>query len=371
MQQAPGYHYVSKAVAAPIMPTPLAFGHIISELSMREKVNIIAMDIGGATTDIFSVLRGEFNRTVSANLGMSYSIANVVQQCGLAAIKQWLPFEIDDDILEDIIGNKMLFPTSLPSNEMELMIEQAVAREALRLSIKHHSDLIRELPKQKEKGLKQLLKSQYSTSTNKWDETASLVNMKQIGLIIGSGGVLSHAPLRTQAALMLLDSCRPEGVTRIAVDSVFMMPHLGVLAQKYPEIALQVLWDDCFIPLGTVVSGVGDIPVGQSAVSVRGIVADENIQVEVQSGGVKCIPAAAMVDGEITITPAPGIDVGNGAGRSITTQINGGAAGLIIDMRFCNTQTITPEIIHDWFVATGAYSELAITRARRQANELN
>ena len=41
------------------------------------------MDIGGATTDVFSVFDGVFNRTVSANLGMSYSICNVLTEAGV------------------------------------------------------------------------------------------------------------------------------------------------------------------------------------------------------------------------------------------------------------------------------------------------
>ena len=46
--------------------------------------NLIGVDIGGATTDVFSVFDGVFNRTVSANLGMCYSISNVLAEAGLA-----------------------------------------------------------------------------------------------------------------------------------------------------------------------------------------------------------------------------------------------------------------------------------------------
>ena len=33
-----------------------------------------------------------------------------------------------------------------------------------------------------------------------------------------------------QSAKMLIDSFMPEGITQLAVDSIFMMPQLGVLA---------------------------------------------------------------------------------------------------------------------------------------------
>ena len=61
------------------------------------------------------------------------------------------------------------------------------------------------------------------------------MNMLLLDLIVGSGGVLSHAPRRHQAMLMMIDAFQPEGITRLAVDSIFMMPQLGVLAQVNRE----------------------------------------------------------------------------------------------------------------------------------------
>ncbi len=66
--------------------------------------------------------------------------------------------------------------------------------------------------------------------------------------------MLSHAPRRSQAMMMLIDAFEPEGVTRIAVDSIFMMPHLGVLAQVHEAAAAEVFERDCLIHLGTCVS---------------------------------------------------------------------------------------------------------------------
>jgi hypothetical protein len=55
--------------AQPIMPTPGAVGLIIEKIAKREGIAVVGVDIGGATTDIFSVFQEIFNRTVSANLG--------------------------------------------------------------------------------------------------------------------------------------------------------------------------------------------------------------------------------------------------------------------------------------------------------------
>ena len=62
----------------------------------------------------------------------------------------------------------------------------------------------------------------------------TLVNMLGLDMIVGSGGVLSHAPRRQQAMLMMIDAFQPEGITHLAVDSIFMMPQLGCTCTGQP-----------------------------------------------------------------------------------------------------------------------------------------
>ena len=88
MAHAPGYDRLMEWADAPIMPTPGAVGDILQQIAEVHGINVVGVDIGGATTDVFSVFNGfegepVFNRTVSANLGMSYSISNVVAEAGL------------------------------------------------------------------------------------------------------------------------------------------------------------------------------------------------------------------------------------------------------------------------------------------------
>ena len=71
MAHAPGYDKLMEWTDAPIMPTPAAVGVIMQSIAREEDINVIGVDIGGATTDVFSVFDGQFNRTVSANRGMS------------------------------------------------------------------------------------------------------------------------------------------------------------------------------------------------------------------------------------------------------------------------------------------------------------
>src|SRR5262249_48922736 len=94
MAQAPGYDKLRSWTSAPVMPTPGAVGLIIETIARERKLSVMGVDIGGATTDVFSVFKGVFNRTVSANLGMSYSISNVLASTGLQNLLPWVPFAI-------------------------------------------------------------------------------------------------------------------------------------------------------------------------------------------------------------------------------------------------------------------------------------
>ena len=123
---------------APIMPTPAAVGAIMQTIARKEGINLVGVDIGGATTDTFSVFGGVFNRTVSANLGMSYSISNVLAEAGLERILRWVPFDVDHEELTDRVRNKMIRPTTIPQSLEDLKIEQAIAREALSLAFEQH-----------------------------------------------------------------------------------------------------------------------------------------------------------------------------------------------------------------------------------------
>ena len=57
---------------------------------------------------------------------------------------------------------------------------------------------------------------------------------------------------------MMIDAYEPLGITELAVDSIFMMPHLGVFSTVHPEAAAEIFLRDCIIPLGTVIAPWGD-----------------------------------------------------------------------------------------------------------------
>ncbi len=327
MQQAPGYKKLIDMAGAPIMPTPAAVGLIMETIAKREHLNLIGVDIGGATTDVFSVFDGVFNRTVSANLGMSYSVSNVLAEAGLANIMRWVPFTIDEQTLRNRIKNKMIRPTTIPQTLDELQIEQAIAREALRLALIHHKSLATGLKGvQQERTISDVFEQQTSGKT--------LIDMLKLDLIVGSGGILSHAPRRIQSMLMMVDAYEPMGCTRLSVDSIFMMPHLGVLSTINEKAATDVFVRDCMIYLGTCVAPIGQGKDGE-------VCADYEItwpegkttKEQLKFGELKLFQLASEKRAAIKVQPAKGINMGAGVGAAITKEVHGGVVGLLFDGR--------------------------------------
>jgi len=354
MAQAPGYNKLMDWTDHPIMPTPGAVGEIIKKISEVENISVVGVDIGGATTDVFSVFEGEFNRTVSANLGMSYSICNVLAESGVENVLRWVPFDINSLELTNSIANKMIRPTTIPQSLNDLKIEQALAREALRLSFIQHKEFAVSL-----KGIQQ-----ERTISDTFDQSMTgetIVDMKKLDLIVGSGGVLSHAPRRSQAMRMLIDSFLPEGITEIAVDSIFMMPQLGVLSTFHEKAALEVFNKDCLIKLGTCISpcksNKRDKLLFKYNININGKI----FKGEIHAGDLKLIPAK-LGKHQCQIKVNKNIDIGNGLGNDFNGTINGGEVGIVLDGRgreinFKINHNDRVKQIIDWSLSTNEYNK--------------
>lgn len=336
MAHAPGYNKLMSWTSVPIMPTPGAVGDIMQLIARRENIQVVGVDIGGATTDVFSVFRAAtaeqadatvFNRTVSANLGMSYSISNVVAEAGIEHIMRWVPFDVPLRTLRNSIRNKMIRPTTIPQELNELLIEQAICREALRLAFVQHKAMAVGL-----KGVQQ--QRTIGDAFEQSQSGASLVDMLGLDLIVGSGGVLSHAPRRVQSAIMMIDGFAPEGVTHLAVDSIFMMPQLGVLAQLSEDAALEVFEKDCLIRLGAVIAPVGADTWGKPCVTVELARASGASETHtVPAGELVLLPLADGEFADVTVIPTRKFTMGAGAGKAVTHRVRGGVVGLMIDTR--------------------------------------
>jgi len=254
MEQAPAYGEVKKVVSDDIIPTPMGVIKSLQLLSRSLEQNIMAVDIGGATTDVFSNILGHYYRTVSANLGMSYSLCNVLAEAGWSAVARWLPPALDEDTVRDYIGNKMLCPEHNPTEPWQTVVEQACAREAIRLARAQHMEMHFNTA---QIGFLDRLKTQ---DNDKFVETMYVEKKQEerrfredsIDLLIGAGGVVSAAT-PTEATLMLTDALQPRGVTELWRDRLFLSPHLGKLSDMDEQAALALLTGGTYQRLAVVI----------------------------------------------------------------------------------------------------------------------
>ena len=221
----------------------------------------------------------------------------------------------------------MIRPTTIPQTLQELVLEQAIAREALRLAFEQHKHLAVEL-----RGVQQ--QRTISEAFDQAESGQTLVNMLSLDMLVGSGGVLSHAPRRQQSMLMMIDAFQPEGLTHLAVDSIFMMPQLGVLAQVNAEAATQVFERDCLIHLGTCIAPIGVGKQGDACLSIEIQFVDKStIAEEIPFGELRLYPLGLGEKASVKLQPSRRFDLGDGHGTPVETEAMGGVVGLVIDTR--------------------------------------
>ena len=188
MELAPGYSFIKKIVDGEILPTPVAVLNTMKLLG-NSIDNIIAFDMGGATTDVYTHIHGKYNRSVSANYGMSYSMGNIVlessfsidfkpylmsflgiktktaqvlnakqNQTSIGSPVSYISFvqtkrhnnSLNEEIEEDeqsktikeyflnYVGKKVLYPDSNPKNDFDLFIEHIIAISGIKMSVLTH-----------------------------------------------------------------------------------------------------------------------------------------------------------------------------------------------------------------------------------------
>ena len=326
MSRAPGYDRLTTMCTDAIRPTPTACGDALLLLADGFPGGILAVDVGGATTDIFSVQGKRLHRTVSANLGVSYSLGQVLREVELTAISRWLPEPLPAAELQNRILNKMIHPTTLPHLAKDLQWEQAVAREVMALALSQHWQLAPGppvAPRDREVG-----------DAFRSDAPAFACDPAGIEVIIGRGGVLSHAPEPQEAFLMLVDALAPVGVTRLALDRQGILPQIGVLIDRDPDLARELLATDALVWLGTCVAPLNKPSRRQGHVARYRLTGDSREWSGELARGELCwhsLPAGCHA--ELVLEPGRGVDWGAGPGNPVRCLVHGGVCGIMLDAR--------------------------------------
>jgi hypothetical protein len=312
MERLPGFGTLASWSPVPVLPTAKAFAYTIQYLAQQDGINVLGVDVGGATATAAAVVDEKLDMTIRSDLGLSYNLARLLDYVPVESILRWLPFEMDPGEIRDLFHNKAIRYRTLPQTRQELLLEQAAAREILNLTLREV------LPR-------------WSKETSRLYPSL----LPRFHLIVGAGGVLASAPSERQAALVLLDALQPVGVTGLVLDKVRLAAPLAAAAMVNPLAAAQVIERDALLNLGTVVAPVGTAREGETALTFKIEYEDgRTLAVEVPYGSLEVIPLPTGQTASLELRPTRRFDVGLGVkGQAGTTRVEGGIIGIIIDAR--------------------------------------
>jgi hypothetical protein len=320
----PGYNKLVDWIDEPIVPTQAAIGNILYAYATERQVNLLVVDVGGATTDVYSIYDTVFNRSLNADIGLTYGISNIMKVAGVQNVMRWIPTEMSEKEVRNIIGNLMISQPTSPTAD-EVLVQQAAAREAIRLAVEDHKRIASRL---KGVSLKRTVADIFSQSLE-----STHLNMMKTQVTVGRGRIFAQSNI-AESTMLLLDALQPEGVTEILLDRASVMPHLGMLLKENREAALQILSRECLLRIGTCIAPLGRASGKQAAMTVQMTKTDGTaIEENVNFGELKTLPLGQEETARIQVTPRRRFDAGRGKGKELEAKISGGELGLILDAR--------------------------------------
>ena len=196
--------------------------------------DLVLVDVGGATTDVHSVVHPTdaqapvATRTVEGDLGVRWSAPGTVAAATEAG---WVA---DPDAA--LAAARLLAddPGRLPATPDELAFDQQLTRWAIAVALRRHAGRAR--PRYVATG----------ASTGHWVERAG-TDLREVGLVVGSGGVLRHAVRRGVDAAELVGDLDPSGgwqlprSPEVRVDADHVVAAAGLLAADHRVAAWELL----------------------------------------------------------------------------------------------------------------------------------
>ena len=245
---AKGLSKASELLSDILMPTPAAVLQAMNLLAQgcegEEGIGeLIAVDVGGATSDVYSITDGMpegmntvykglpepySKRTVEGDIGMRYSILGVAEAAGYRALSELsgLSEERCRELVEYLSQNT----DTVPGDDSELKaLDYAVACMAVREAVARHAGTMEET---------------YTLMGKTYVQTGK--NLTRVKTIVVTGGSLIHAETPEKiAAFSLYDPAQPQSLrpmkADVLVDKTYILAAMGLLSSYYPQAALRIM----------------------------------------------------------------------------------------------------------------------------------
>ncbi len=246
--QAKGLSKASELLSDIMMPTPSAVMQAMELLAQGCEGesgigDLVGVDVGGATTDIYSVTDGMpehmntvfkglpepfSKRTVEGDIGMRYSIRGIVDAAGVHRVSALSG--LSEQRVEELVTMLRDNTEVVPNGDEELeRLDFALASCAVDEAVDRHAGKLTETYTMMGKTYVQ--------------EGKSLVKVKQI---LVTGGSLIHTKRTVEIARQALfsplhpTSLRPQSAD-VWVDRKYIVAAMGLLSSYYPQTALRIL----------------------------------------------------------------------------------------------------------------------------------
>jgi len=201
------------------------------------------VDVGGATTDVYSIADGMpehmntvfkgipepfAKRTVEGDIGMRYSIRGIVEAAGADRIAQLSG--LDESRVEELVSYLAAHTDQVPDDNAEMeALDYALASMAIEEAVRRHAGTLEEA---------------YTMMGMTYvQEGKNLTKVKQI---VVTGGSLIHTKRTEQiAAHALFSPAEPKSLRPRAadvwVDRTYILAAMGLLSSHYPQAALRIM----------------------------------------------------------------------------------------------------------------------------------
>lgn len=245
--QGKGLSEASDLVSGIIMPTPSAMLTAMELLSDGwEEIpgigELVGVDLGGATTDIYSIAEGSpanmgtvikgiqepyAKRSVEGDIGMRYSVHGIQEAVGdrrLSKISGINRQKISQ--LVEYLGSHTDY---IPDNEEMEKMDYALACAAVETAVARHAGSLEQV---------------YTPCGLTYLQSGK--DLRRVKYVVVTGGALIHAKHTEEIAKFALydestpGSLRPENA-EILVDRKYILAAMGLLSQHYPAAALEIM----------------------------------------------------------------------------------------------------------------------------------
>lgn len=238
---AKGLSRAQSLISEIIMPTPAAVMEALTLLSSFAG-ELMAVDLGGATTDIYSiteglptragtVLRGlpepYAKRTVEGDIGMRYSARGVTEAAGTERVLALSG--VNEEALQSWITRIHEHPRVLSRTDEERSMDIALAALAVETGLIRHSGTIEQV---------------YTPMGVAYQQTGK--DLTRVSRLVLTGGALVHMQKAEEIAKTAMASTQsPESLmprnAEVVLDKHYILSAAGLMAKKYPEAAKAIL----------------------------------------------------------------------------------------------------------------------------------